>query len=149
MNRFYYTKGAVHKLYSWLQEVLINVAGKDKVYEVVVREYNKRSNNANAMYWRCVENIARATGQTNIEIHDRLIKDYSTSVVVSVKACIEMSGYAKYYAECGRTELNGEPFIHYRIFKGSSEMNTKEFSRLLDGAIEECKDLGVYEEWEI
>lgn len=142
MNKFYYTKGQPQKLYSWLQGLISN-AEKGKLYEVTYREYNKRSNNANAMYWACVESIAQATGQTNNEVHKRLIIDYSTSIVVSVKACVDMEHYAKYYTQCGETKLNGEPFIHYRIFKGSSDMTTKEFKRLLDGAIDECKELGV------
>lgn len=147
MNKFYYTKNNLHNLYSWLQKTLVSIAQKGEVYEVTVKKYDKRSNNANALYWKCVEAVANKIGESNTEVHKRFIFDYSTSVVISVRADIDISGYAKYYQECGRAEVNNKPFVHYRIFKGSSEMTTKEFSRLLDGAIEECKELGVYEEW--
>jgi len=40
-------------------------------------------------------------------------------------------------------ELNGKPCVWWRVVKGSSEMNTKEFTHLLDGLIEECKEQGI------
>ena len=34
-------------------------------------------------------------------------------------------------------------FRAYMVMKGSSELDTEEFSRLLDGVIDECKQMGV------
>jgi hypothetical protein len=39
--------------------------------------------------------------------------------------------------------LNGKEFKHIRIFKGSSEYDTREMSILLQGVVEEAKALGI------
>ena len=39
--------------------------------------------------------------------------------------------------------LQGKEFTHYKIFKGSSEYNTKEMAVLIDGIISEAKELDI------
>lgn len=44
---------------------------------------------------------------------------------------------------CGQKTEDGKEFIYYKIFRGSSTYDTKEMSLLIDGTINECKDLGI------
>ena len=52
-------------------------------------------------------------------------------------------GYFKYYKLAGTSILNGKEFNHYKIYKGSSEYDTKEMSILLNGVVQEAKNLGI------
>ena len=45
--------------------------------------------------------------------------------------------------DLGPLEVNGTDAIQLRCYFGSSTMNSKEFSTLLEGVISECKALGV------
>ena len=63
--------------------------------------------------------------------------------MISVLSTVELNGFYKYYKEVGKSILNGKEFSHYKIYKGSSEYNTYEMSILLDGVVQEAKQLGI------
>ena len=56
---------------------------------------------------------------------------------------ISIQGYFKYFEEIGQGTVQGKAFTHYKIYKGSSEMDSKEFAVLLDGVISECEQVGI------
>lgn len=39
--------------------------------------------------------------------------------------------------------LNGKPFTAWKVFIGSSQYNKEEMHILIEGAIKECKELGI------
>ena len=41
-------------------------------------------------------------------------------------------------------EMNGDLYRVFLKVKGSHELNTAEMSRLMDGTIEDCKEVGIY-----
>ena len=43
----------------------------------------------------------------------------------------------------GESVLNGKEYTHYKVYKGSSEFDTKEMSIFIDGIVEECKNVGI------
>jgi hypothetical protein len=45
--------------------------------------------------------------------------------------------------EVGEIDINGQKAIQLQCFFGSSCYDTKEFTALLNGIIEDCKDLGI------
>ena len=45
--------------------------------------------------------------------------------------------------EIGKGTVNGKEFTHYKIYKGSSQMDSKEFAILLDGVRSECEEVGI------
>ena len=113
---------------------------------------NKRSLNANAYYWVLVGKIAARLGISNSEAHNRLLMRYGA---------LELFGEQLVYVslpdteEAERKALESE-YFHVRptshtkghtrfwvMIKGSHEYNTEEFSRLLNGAIDEAKELGI------
>ena len=73
------------------------------------------------------------------EMYFRLLQKYGQSEMVSVVADIDVKPYFKYYSEEGESILNGKIFKHYKVYKGSSEMDTKEMSILIDGLVSECE----------
>lgn len=115
---------------------------REKIWEI--KEYkSKRSLSQNAYFYKLIGEIADNLRVSKAEIHLKLLKDYGQSEVISVLSEIDISGYFRYYEEIGKGTVNGKEFTHYRIYKGSSEMNTKEMSILLDGTVKEAQDLGI------
>ena len=128
--------GTPLELIAWL------TAQPEKRYEI--KEYHeKRSLSANAYAWALIGKIADVMRKSKEEVYLQMLKDYGQSEIISVKAYIKISGYFKYYEEEGRGYVNGREFIHYKIYKGSSEMDSKEMSILIDGIIQEAQNLGI------
>ena len=124
-----------------LVQFLLNVDDKKK-YKL--EEYKeKRTIRANAYYWALLGQLANILRMSKEDLHFRLLKDYGQTEVISVKAKINIIGYFKYYEEYGRSILNDEEFIHYKIFKPSHEMDSMEFSILLEGLVQECKQQDI------
>lgn len=115
---------------------------KDKIYEIRERK-NKRSLTQNAYYWELEKQLAAALRVQNNEMHFMLLRKYGVFEVISVLSSISLDGYFKYFEKIGKGHVDGKEFTHYKIYKGSSQMDSKEFSRLLDGTIEECEQVGI------
>lgn len=117
-------------------------AGKE--YEITVKEYRqKRSLNANNYAWALITQIADILRKSKEEVYFQLLQDYGQSEVISVQSDIEIDGYFKYYKEIGNSRLQGKNFTHCRIYKGSSEFDTREMSIFLDGIIQEAEQLDI------
>ena len=115
---------------------------KDKIYEI--KEYKeKRSLNANNYAWKLITEIGNKLLKSKEEVYLQMLKDYGQSEIVSILSSIDPIGYFKYYEEIGTSVLNGKEFTHYKIFKGTSEYNTKEMSIFIDGVVEEAKQLDI------
>lgn len=114
----------------------------DKRYEL--KEYKeKRSLNANNYYWQLVTELGNVLGMDKEWLHFLLLQKYGQSEMISVVADVDMKNYLKYYAEAGESVLNGKAFKHYKVYKGSSEMDSKEMSILINGLVEECHIQGI------
>ena len=115
---------------------------REKVFEV--KEYRqKRSLTANAYYWVLVNEMANRLRKSNDEVHLQMLKDYGQSRVMSVLADVPIDRYIKYFEQVGTGEVNGKVFNHYRVFMGSSEMDSREMAILIDGTVQEAQQLGI------
>jgi hypothetical protein len=115
---------------------------KDKFFEVKEHK-QKRSLTANAYAWCLIGKIADAMRLPKEEIYLTMLKRYGQSEVVSVLSSIDVTGYFKYYEAVAETSLHGKKFTHYRVFKGSSEFDSREMAVLIDGIISEAEELGI------
>lgn len=115
----------------------------DKLAIKIDRHKEKRSLNANAYAWLLIGKIGNATRASKEEVYFKMLKDYGQSDLVSVLAHIPVEHYFKYYEEAGESTLNGKLFKHYRVYKGSSEFDTREMSIFIDGIVSEAKNLGI------
>lgn len=119
------------------------IQGKEKL-NIEIKEYKrKRSLNSNAYAWYLITELANVMRISKEEMYFRKLKEYGQSEVISVRADIDVSGYFKYFEVFGESAINGKPFKHYKIYKGSSEFDTKEMSVFLDGIVEDCKEAGI------
>ena len=103
----------------------------------------KRSLTANAYYWSLLNQLANVLRFDNQKLHFMMLQRYGQYEVVSVLSSIDVKGYFRYYESIGHGFVNGKEFTHYKVYKGSSEMNSKEFSILLDGLVSECNEQNI------
>lgn len=114
----------------------------EKIFEI--KEYKaKRTLTQNAYFWVLVNAIAEKLNYSKEKVHFQMLRDYGRSEVVSIRSDIDISTFFKYYLDIGRGKINNVNFTHYRIFKGSSDMNTAEMAALLDGTVQEAQQLGI------
>lgn len=118
---------------------------KEGNYEIE-RKRKKRSTDANALCWKLCTEIANVLRSDKDSVYVDMLKRYGQSDIVSVLSVVDVKGYFKYFDEFGKGTVNGKEFTHYKVYKGSSEYDTREMSILLDGIIDEAKCLGIQTE---
>ncbi len=125
------------KIIQWLYN-----QDRDKLFEI--KEYKeKRSLNANNYAWKLITEIGNIQRLSKEEVYLQMLKDYGQSEIISIKDGIEITGYFKYYELAGTSKLNDVKFNHYKIYKGTSEYDTKEMSIFIDGVVQEARSLGI------
>lgn len=116
----------------------------EKELMLEIKEYHKkRTLSMNAYAWLLINKLAGAVKISKDEVYKQMLRDYGQSDVISVKTGCDISRCVKYYDEIGKGSVNGKEFTHYRVYIGSSEYDTKEFSDFLDGIISECEQVGI------
>lgn len=111
-------------------------------YEIE-RKRKKRSLDANALCWKLCTEIANVIRADKESVYVDMLKRYGQSEVVSVYSSVDVRGYFKYYDVFGKGWIKDNEFTHYRVYKGSSEYDTREMSILLEGIIDEAKMLDI------
>lgn len=115
---------------------------KEGNYEIE-RKRKKRSVDANALCWKLCTEIANVLRTDKDSIYIDMLKKYGQSDIISVLSVVDVKGYFKYYDVFGKGYVNNKEFTHYKVYKGSSEYDTREMSILLDGIIDEAKNLDI------
>lgn len=129
--------GNAQAIIAWLFE-----QDKEKIFEIKEKK-KKRSLTANSYYWSLLNQLASVMRTDNQECHFLMLKRYGQYEVVSIRSDVSLHDYFKYYEEIGKGTVNGKEFTHYKIYKGSSQMDSKEFAILLDGVRSECEEVGI------
>ena len=115
---------------------------EDKTFEVKLYR-KKRSNNANGYAWHLLNEMSNVLRASKEDIYVQMLKRYGQSEMVSVLSDIDVGGYFKYYEPIANTTLQGKEFTHYRVYKGSSEYDTREMAIFIDGIVSEAKELNI------
>jgi hypothetical protein len=129
--------GNAQAIITWLFE-----QDKQKIFEIKEKK-KKRSLTVNSYYWSLLNQLASVMRMDNQECHFLMLKRYGQYEVVSIRSDVSLHSYFKYYEEIGKGTVNGKEFTHYKIYKGSSQMDSKEFAILLDGVRSECEEVGI------
>ena len=115
----------------------------EKFINELKKPKKKRSLNANNYSWKLITEIGNILRKSKEEVYLQMLKDYGQSEIISILSNINPSGYFKYYEKIGTGIVNNKEFTHYKIFKGSSEFDTKEMSIFIDGIVQEAEQLGI------
>lgn len=125
------------KLKYWLEHQDI-----EKIFDITEHR-NKRSKSQNSYCWELIGKIADVVGLSKEAVYLDMIKQYGQSQIVSMLSDINPKGYFKYYEEYKKGIANGKSFTAYKVYKGSSEFDTKEMTIFIDGIIQECQQLDI------
>lgn len=121
---------------------------KDTDYRLkLVKWTEKRSLDANAYLWKLCDLIAGKIGSSKEEVYENMLRSYGTIdddlPPIVVHSSADISKFQDHYLWFDSRELDGKKFDCYLRIKGSSEMDSKEMSHLIDGVIFEAKQLGI------
>jgi hypothetical protein len=72
-----------------------------------------------------------------------MLREYGVHDVFTVREDVPIADYYEYFDVIGTGTLNGRKYKHVRVYKGSSKMDTAEFTRLINGMRDECILQGI------
>ncbi len=107
---------------------------------------SKRSNEANKLLWKCINLLAAELHNDNWDQYLIELERYGkyTCILVGADGYDDLKNLWRDTKKIGeRTSLDGKVFYEVLCFYGSSSYDSKEFSRLLDGVLDDMKDAGV------
>ncbi len=107
---------------------------------------NKRSLDANAYLWVLLQKIAEAIGNiTKDDLYLEFLGKYGvfTHVIVKPEAVDRTIQEWRTSKVLGEVTVNGKKGVQIQCYFGSSTYDTKEMSKLIDGIVSECKELGI------
>lgn len=129
--------GTAETLVKWLFS-----QSREKLFEIKEHK-EKRTLTQNAYMWSLINEIANKMRLSKDETYLKMIKDYSQSMLVTIRADIDVSKFFKYYDFEREAQISGVDFKIYKVYEGSSQMDKNEFRVLLDGVIQEAQQLGI------
>lgn len=127
-------------------EELKGIIAKGKQLLVVIKQFrHKRSLDANAYMWVLLGEIASALRTTKDELYLLMLERYGiyTHVIVKPEAVSKVKQEWRTVRELGEVKINGNVGQQLQCYFGSSTYNSKEFSTLLNGVVEEAKEMGI------
>lgn len=141
-----------------LARQIVDAVKQGKTYTVEIKEYRKkRSLNQNDMYWSVLTSFAEALNISNARAHNLLLRRYGqleryedkpVYVVLpdteeAEKRADEAESYHLKPTSQVKEGKDGQMYRTYMLLRGSSTYNTSDFRRLLDGLLDECKQMGI------
>ena len=125
------------------------VAGmKDAVYTVCMkRKRQKRSLDANAYAWVLMEKIAAAVGRSKDDIYLDMLERYGvfTHLIVKPTAVDMLMREYRLCRDLGEITVNGKTGRQIQAYFGSSQYDTAQMSRLIDGIAGDAGGTGADE----
>ena len=124
----------------------------EKVAVKVTKYREKRSLNANAYFHKLVGEIASTQNISFARCKNELIHDYGQVMYVgddiaviktNIQPEVMLEMEQPHCYPCDSEIQNGKEIIFYRIYRNTREYNTAEMATLIDGTVQECKDLGI------
>ena len=129
----------------------VNTLEDDKEYSLVIdKAVKKRSNDANRYFWELVGKLSEKINVSPEDIYRTYIKDIGGNYEVlpikdeavdTWKSIWRQRGIGWQCDVIGESKLRG--YTNVICYYGSSTYNSKQFSRLIDFCIQDCKTQGI------
>lgn len=120
---------------------------KDKLYVCEIKQpKSSRSLEQNRLLWKLIHSIAKATYHDDMEIYCGILEkaDALSDYVITATDMEDALKKSFRGVKFIRTqEVNGKECFVYKVYIGSSKMDTKEMKELLDITLQICGDLGI------
>lgn len=122
-----------------------------KIYELDIKEYKgKRTLQQNAYLWELISEIDKALndGRPNdpVEIYTQCLEMANAKfefMLVPEQALSALRNKFRAVKVVGRKRIEGVPYVNVQVFWGSSQMNTKEMSDLIDKVLDYANEVGI------
>ena len=131
---------------SYLMEELNKIVSDDKIKTVEIKHKTKsRSLDANAALWQMLSMMAVKLNTTKDALYLEVLDRYGvfTHIIVKENMVDRIINEWRTVRILGEITVNGKTGIQMQCFFGSSTYDKKEFSVLLDGVIQEAKEIGI------
>ena len=119
----------------------------DKLFVVEIKEpKSKRSLEQNKMLWQLIHAIAKETHQDDMEVYCTLLERadaLSDYIITAYDMEDELRKCFRGVRFVRKQEVNGKDCNIYKVYIGSSKMNTKEMTELLDITLQLCGELNI------
>lgn len=119
----------------------------EKLYICDIKQpKTQRSLQQNRLLWKLIHNIAKATYQDDMGVYCALLEkadalsDYVITATDMETALRKSFRGVKFIR---MQEVNGKECYVYKVYLGSSKMDTKEMTELLDITLQICGELGI------
>ena len=125
----------------------------DKVYICEIKELkSKRSLEQNKLLWKLIHRIAKETFQSDEDVYCAVLEradalsDYVITATDMGEALRKTFRGVKFVS---MQTVNGKDCFVYKVYLGSSKMNTTEMNELIEITMQVCSELGIdtREEW--
>ena len=125
---------------------------QEPVLDVEIKKHReKRSLSANAYFHVLCNKISAETGESEDAVKRRLVVSYGAlardkdgkPVGLKLPPTVDPSDFYPYVRLYETRQENGKDYSCYFVYKESHKTDSKEFAHLVDGAIEEAKELGA------
>ena len=142
------TTGKIKDIVSDLQKL-----DKEKIYICDIKEYkHKRSVEQNKLLWKLIHKIAKETFQSDDDVYCAVLEradalsDYvitATDMAEDLRKCFRGVKFVR------MQEVNGKDCYIFKVYLGSSKMNTSEMNELIEITMQVANELGIdtREEW--
>lgn len=112
-----------------------------------VKHRKKRSSDANRYAWELMTKIAGVLGTSKEEVYEQMLQDYGefelddngNAICFQIAHGVDINLFPGHWMKI-RSCTNSD---QYAKLKGTSEYDTKEMSRFIDGVVSEAKELGI------
>lgn len=125
----------------------------DKTYICDIKEpKSKRSLEQNKLLWKLIHRIAKETYQDDMDVYCAVLEradalsDYVITATDMGDALRKTFRGVKFMR---MQEVNGKDCYIFKVYLGSSKMNTAEMNELIEITMQVCSELGIdtREEW--
>lgn len=125
----------------------------DKTYICEIKEpKSKRSLEQNKLLWKLIHRVAKETYQDDMDVYCAVLEkadalsDYVITAMDMEEALRKSFRGVKFIR---MQEVNGRECFVYKVYLGSSKMNTSEMNELIEITMQVCGELGIdtREEW--
>lgn len=115
---------------------------KDKDLDCDIKQHReRRSLTANAYAWQLMSQIGKAVNPPipNDEVYEIMLRRYAPVTIVSVLKGVNLADYIDH----AELHSEGAEMAEWRVYKGSSQYDSKEMSVFISGVKSEAESLGI------
>ena len=143
------------KMYGRVKDIIPKLFELDqtKEYLMEVKEpRSKRSLEQNKLLWLLIHKVAKETYNTDNDVYCAVLERadaLSDYVITAVDMADDLRKSFRGVKFIRMQEVNGRECFVYKVYLGSSKMNTAEMNELIEITMQVCSELGIdtREEW--